>query len=309
MPIFYVNENLISEELQHTSTWQKTGEEYERWMIKTNGLERRTQDGSFERAERVICVHNLGKIPGDRTRVVATKFEGEEQYPAKVTVRTSSDTRYDTDVFIVAIPYDGIVMPTIDGDRLDIFKFAIVKSDRLSFQTNEDRKYRRCIYAVVAPAAHEVDNAGFYPSSCDLVIRTAVSNYTPQQGEPDPAKHHWTVRTQRVRFGVNGAYEIEYTDEVVDYNAIDPDELHKAKICTLVEPVILASRDNGNANRQNRPTAGSYIPNPSKMNTTQHQPTPQKKPIQNAPEEAAENGGKKKRRRRHKKSGVSGIAN
>ena len=117
MPIFYVNENLISEELQHTSTWQKTGEEYERWMIKTNGLERRTQDGSFERAERVICVHNLGKIPGDRTRVVATKFEGEEQYPAKVTVRTSSDTRYDTDVFIVAIPYDGIVLPTIDFYR------------------------------------------------------------------------------------------------------------------------------------------------------------------------------------------------
>lgn len=305
MAIFYVNENLISEELQHTSTWQKTGEEYERWMIKTNGLERRTQDGSFERAERVICVHNLGKIPGDRTRVVATKFEGEEQYPAKVTVRTSSDTRYDTDVFVVAIPYDGIVMPTIGGETLDVYKFAIIKSDRLSFQTAEDRKYRRCIYAVVAPDAQNISEEGFYPSSCDLVIRTAVSNYTPQQGEPDPVKNHWTVRTQRVRFGPNGAYDIEYSEEIVDYNAIDPNELHKAKICDLVEPVILAAREGNNNARQNRPMAGSYIPKPK--TATQHQPAPKAQPVQK--EEPAENGGKKKRRRRHKKSGVSGIAN
>ena len=239
--VYFVNEHLIQDEIQSESTWDKGGhkEDYQRCLIKSNGAVAK-KDGSFVSADRALCVHNRGSSPAAKTRIISTVMNPDER--PRVTIRTAADTRYDTDVFVLAIPYDGLIIPIESEDELMIYRAMIMKSDKATFE-HEDRKYKRCLYLVVSPKFSEKGENGWYNDNCDLVVKTIHSN-KPRYAEPT-CDESWFVSVHHIKFGTDGLYDYEVSKEELPYGAIDPDALHKARICKTVEPTLIKDRTSG----------------------------------------------------------------
>lgn len=237
MSVYYVNDHLINEEMSSTGAWND--EAFNRIMITTTPMAaRKGESGKFESFTRVICAHNCSLNPTANTRISSVQHQGAKS--PRITIRTSSDTRYDSDVFVVALPYDGLIMPfEYDFDAIQIFKSLILKSEQMSIE-HEDRKYKRVAYFVVRPNYNYLGNDEWY--KVPLTVTFAQSNRTRENQESDNLK--WTLRHVTIKFGANGLYEITEEDETVPYDQVNPEDLRNAPICRVVSPTILD--DNGN---------------------------------------------------------------
>ena len=250
--VYYVNDHLIQDEVVNEGSWSRDGvaEPYKKVIINAAaGAVKRQEDGSFAKITRTICAHNVSLNSDAKTRIVNIIPDGAED-KVRVSIRTSSTNRYDSDVFVVAIPYDGMVLPMEDAPGLNVFRTMILKSDQTSIES-EDHKYRRVIYFVVSPHV-PTESDGWYPSECDLVVKTARSNVSKNNTETENST--WTVITHTVRFGEAGTFEILKDEEVVPYTQINPNDLRNVKICNLVPPIRFG--ENGHkGNRSNGNTA------------------------------------------------------
>lgn len=250
MPIYYVHEELITEQVIGEDKWP-TGESYNRISIETaEGAVKKNADGEFEPLKRRLCIHNCGKNPGAKTRINSNVVETGR--PPRVNIRTSGDTKHDSDVFVVALPYDGMIVPMKNQDltALAIYKTMILKSDKFSIEC-ADQRYKRVFYLVVRPHHEHLGNDGWYDSACDLKVTFAQSN---KNQTSDPEKAKWTFRTVTVRFGANGKYELKTEEETAPYSAFDPDTIGGNKICELVEPMVLNNGANNNRGKVNNGT-------------------------------------------------------
>lgn len=245
MSIHYVNEHLITDEVTGEGVWAQNNETYKRIMIKTTpDAVRKLEDGTFEPNVRVICVHNCSLGMGCNTRISSTIREGA--FAPKITVRTSSDTRYNSDIFVVALPYDGMIKPfQHDTNALHIFKSMIVKSDKFSI-AHEDHNYRRCAYFIVRPHHEYLGNDGWYAPECDLVVTFAQSNRS--RSNQNDGELTWTFKTVRVEFGTDGQYKISAQEETAPYDSFNPEDIKSAPICELVAPTQLSDDTNYNSN-------------------------------------------------------------
>lgn len=246
MALYYVNESLITDEQVGSSSWP-SGETYERFMIKSAPYFKRMDDGSMVEQTRPICAHNCSNDPAAKTRVTSVIHDGARA--PKITVRTSTDTRFETDVFIVAIPYDGLIKPIVHDEKaLSIYKSVLVKSDKNSIPF-EDRKYKHVAYFICRPDYHELDENGWYSDAASLKVTFAQSNKT-RNNQPDE-ELQWTFKTVTVRFGADGRYEITSKEETAPYDTFNPDDTKNAPICVLVEPTRISDDDNGGNRRNN----------------------------------------------------------
>ena len=244
MALYFVNDHLIQEEIVGDGTWP-SAETYKRYMIRSANFLKKGDGNSMEEQSRPICAHNCSDSVGANTRISTVIHEGARS--PKITVRTSCDTRYDSDIFVVAIPYDGLIKPVVHDEKaLSIFKCVMIKSDKMSIQ-HEDRKYKRVAYFVVRPDYNYLGEDGKYAPDCDLVVTFAQSNrISRNQAESDS---HWTFKTVRVSFGSNGIYDITSTEETAPYDTFNPDDVKGSPICSLVEPILI--KDDDNAPKQN----------------------------------------------------------
>lgn len=238
MALYYVNDSLITDEMVGESSWP-SGETYKRYMIRSIPFLKKMDDGSMIEQTRPICAHNCSDDPSSKTRVISVIHEGART--PKVTVRTSTDTRYESDIFVVAIPYDGLIKP-IDHDEkaLSIFKTLMIKSDRMSIAF-EDRKYKRVAYFVCRPDYRELGQDGWYSDACSLKVTFAQSNKT-HNDQPDE-EVHWTFKTVTVRFGADGMYEISSAEEIAPFDTFNPDDIKSVPICNVVQPTVISEND------------------------------------------------------------------
>lgn len=236
MSLYYVNDHLITEEKQSDNTWP-SGEAYERFMIRTTPMAtRKTDDGKkFESYTRPICAYHSSLDPMANTRISSVKVP--DKNAARITIRSSLNTRYDSDVFIVALPYEGLIVPmkNHDDQALQIYKTMILKSDQMSIE-HEDRKYKRVAYFVVRPNYNAIGVDGWYSQDADLEVTFAHSNKTRK--DQDTSNNEWTFKTVRVHFGTNGQYEITSEETKAPYDSFNPDDVHNVPICKLVQPTV-----------------------------------------------------------------------
>lgn len=247
MSLYYVNANLISEDENVThGEWAQTHEAYDRTMIRTTTeAVRKKEDGTFEPFSRILCAHNCSSNPAANTRISSTMREGD--YAPRITIRTSSDTRYNSDVFVVAIPYEGIIMPfEHDEEALEIFRSTFIKSDKFSIN-HENKTYRRVAYFVCKPNYQYLGNDGVYADECNLVVTFAQSSKTRKDEKPE----NWELTTMTVRFGADGAYEIESKQSTMPYDEFDPESIRGKGICNLVVPRMVEANNQGNNGGKN----------------------------------------------------------
>lgn len=241
MSLYYINDHLISEEVVSEGTWaQNSGEKYKRIMIRTTpAAVRKNDDGKFESFTRPICAHNCSEQTNmANTRISSVVTAGEDQKPPRITIRTSTDTRYDSDVFIIALPYEGVIQPfRHDPEALAIYKTAILRSDRFSIE-DETGRYRRVLYLVCRPD-YKFEGDEWYDDECNLEITFAHSNLPRGHKPGEEANAKWTLRTAKIRFGTNGNYDLSYTDGELPYESLNFDDFRNAPICELVEPIVI----------------------------------------------------------------------
>lgn len=295
--LYYVNDHLIQDEVASEGTWtntkDNTEEAYKRILITTaaNAV-KREEDGSFVPTSRTICAHMCSLDPKAKTRIA--NIIPTDSTITRVSIRTSIKNKYDNDAFVVAIPYDGMIIPMDQKDALSIYRFMILKSDKVSIE-HEDRKYRRCIYFVVSPR----EQAGadeWYPDDCNLVVKTVRSNLA-RGAEPDE-NTVWTITTHTVRFGLNGTFEITHTTEDVPFDTIDASQLRDAELCHVMPPVnFTGNRTSGTG----RPSTGEGRPT-KQYHSGNTMAGAMKKAMDtrkdDSDEPQAKKGGKKRRRRK-----------
>lgn len=232
MSLYYVNANLIAEDENVThGTWAQTNEAYDRTMIRTTPeVLRKKEDGTFEPFSRILCAHNCSTIPSANSRISSTIREGD--HAPRITIRTSSDTRYNSDIFIVAIPYEGIIMPfEHNEDALAIYRATFVKSDKFSVN-HENKTYRRVAYFVVKPDFKYLGSDGIYGEECKLKVTFAQSSKTRKDEKPEK----WELTTVTVEFGADGAFEISSEKSEIGYDEFDPETIRGKGVCKIVEP-------------------------------------------------------------------------
>ena len=259
MGLYYVNDHLFTEEILSESKWpQNDNEPYKRIMLRTTPQAVLKDDnGVLVPTTKAICVHNCSLLQGNvRTRIASTLDPNSPNRFPRITVRTSTDTRYDTDVFVVAIPYNGMIKPfRHDTEGLSIYKSIILKSDQATIE-HLDTKYRRCAYFVVVPNYKSLAADGWYGPESNLVMTTAQSDLKARGVTEETAK--WTFKTTTVRFGENGLFEITCTEETAPYDVFSPDDIKGKEICTHVEPTILNSlKGTGKDNRSSSEKSGN----------------------------------------------------
>lgn len=240
MSLYYINDHLITEEVVSEGTWpQNSGEKYKRIMIRTTpAAVKKNADGKFESFTRALCAHNCSsQVNMANTRISSVVTKGDERRIPRITIRTSTDTRYDSDVFVIALPYEGVIQPfRHDTEALAIYKTAILRSDRFSIE-DETGRYSRVLYLVVRPDYKFLGGDDWYGKECDLEITFAHSNLPRGHKEADEANAKWILRTAKIRFGMNGNYELTYTDGELPYSSLNFDDFRNAPICELVQPV------------------------------------------------------------------------
>lgn len=244
MSLYYINDHLISEEVVSEGSWaQNSGEKYKRIMIRTTpAAVRKNEDGKFESFTRPICAHNCSdQVNMANTRISSVVTAGEENRAPRITIRTSTDTRYDSDVFIIAIPYEGVIQPfRHNTEALAIYKTSILRSDRFSIE-DESGRYRRVLYLVCRPDYKFLQEDDWYADACNLQITFAHSNLPRGHKPGDEANAKWVLRTAKIRFGSNGKYELTYEDGEMPYESLNFDDFRNAPICELVPPVSIES--------------------------------------------------------------------
>lgn len=242
MSLYYINDHLISEETISEGTWaQNNGEKYKRIMLRTTPMAvKKGDDGKFESFTRPLCAHNCSEMLNmANTRISSVLTKGAERRIPRITVRTSTDTRYDSDVFVIALPYEGVIVPfTHDTEALAIYKTTILRSDRFSIE-DETGRYSRVLYLICRPDYKFTGEDGWYESACNLQVTFAHSNLPRGHKESEEANAKWILRTAKIRFGTNGKYELTYEDSESPYNSMNFNDFKNAPICELVEPVLI----------------------------------------------------------------------
>lgn len=229
--ISYVNEHLFDVVSTGNGIWSNSGENYERFAIKTSDMVIQSRDGSEPSpSQRILAMYNdAGK---GNTRIVSTR--GGEHNALRVTVRRSTDTKFDSDVFMIAIPFSGFIIPVSETDDLDIFKATVMRSDQY-FDHIDGERYKKILYAIVRPY-HKACNHGIYNDSADFVVQFAQSNRTRK--DQDTSKLKWKMQTTRVKFGTNGEYHITRETTEIPFDQFNPEDINiKVKnLFPIVEP-------------------------------------------------------------------------
>lgn len=253
MGIYYINDHLIVDEFQKDGTWPNNDNEaYKRIALKTaNGAIRRNEDGTTSPVSRILAIHNCSEDPSAKTRISSTATEEHPNSP-RINIRTSSDTQYDSDIFIAAIPYEGMVLPmtNIDDNALAIYRALILKSDRMSIE-HEDRKYKRVMYLICRPH-HDFLNGEWYESCCDLNFTTVRSNKS--RDNQDPSSVTWTFTNHHIKFGTNGVYDYTFdVEENLPNDSFAPMSIKNSTICQCVKPKVYPQNGDNRGNGNRRP--------------------------------------------------------
>lgn len=238
--ISYVNEHLFEVVQYGNGTWardEKT-EEYERYAIKTSDMVTRARGEGNEPEvfQKILAMFN--DAGHGNTRIMSNR--GGEHNTLRVTVKRSSDTKFDSDIFMIAIPFGGFVVPIEASDDLDIFKGLIVKSDTYIDHVDGER-YKKIMYAAVRPfhKAVKLYDSDSYADSADFVVTFARSNRTRK--DQDTSKLKWKMRTVRVKFMRNGEYHITEETTEIPFDQFDPEQYkgtNANNIFPIVEPRV-----------------------------------------------------------------------
>ena len=135
---------------------------------------------------------------------------------------SQGDYKYDNDVYLIAIPYSGIMVPIHGSKDYRIYRGVTVRAAKRTIEF-EGKKYNKIAFLVltVNPKVFDESNK-FFKDHIDFSIET----YNLENGDGDEKK---TVKTT-VTITLYPDKDPEYTSESQEAEAIDPDAYKGQKV-------------------------------------------------------------------------------
>lgn len=146
--------HIINEALFSFNAEQGNNEEhgaFSKLSINTSpSIMRKQQDGD----EIVPSVRTFARLVSptkdyhEHKLAVSTKYL--ENNHVQVLLKSTPEVQYDTTVYLVAFPFNGIILPIPESDQYRIQKGIVSVSEQYSVQFN-NRKFKKVLYLMITP--------------------------------------------------------------------------------------------------------------------------------------------------------------
>jgi len=157
--------NVVNNELFKFET-QKCDSEHGEYF-KTLILSSITSINS-EIPSRIVTVTSSSQNYNDNKTAVAVRLTGNNN--VNVLVKSNERNKYNSDVFLVAFPFNGIAAPILESKAFRIHKGTIVVSDKKNIPFR-GTTYKKILYLVVEPNMHLFDSTNrIKPSEIDFSL-------------------------------------------------------------------------------------------------------------------------------------------
>ena len=159
----------INERLFDVATKTSSNEEFYRTTVKAAIQTKNNTNG--EVTQRTVGVITSAKESlDDNVRIWSTMNEGKQV--TKISV--SDRNKFDTDVYFIAIPFNGIIKPISKSYDFKIYKGFTVRNEKRNIEF-EGKTYKKIAYMIVVPNSAVFDENHKYAKD-ELTLRVETVN-------------------------------------------------------------------------------------------------------------------------------------
>lgn len=152
----------------------------------------------------------------------------EKNGKCRTTVRANDKNKYDTEVYLIAIPFNGFIGKITDSKFYRIYRGLIVKSFKKDIEWNGEL-YTKCAYMVVTPNHLVFNEDHKHHTDC---INLSIETYCLNTNKNDPTDVK-TVKTTVTTSFYKDNSEVRVVNEEVD--PVNPEDFKGKEIFPLYQ--------------------------------------------------------------------------
>lgn len=236
-----VNENLFS-----VNTEKKNGTYGDFYctsfasMIETPNLKK--QNENYKRVLASIRHSNEDSFNKENTRVIVNRHP-ENNNTNFVRIAQAETYKFDTDVYLIAIPFSGIIKPMEKTYDYRIYKAFVAKSDKFDINVN-GKSYNKIAYMIVSLNNNlfKEDNE-YHKDKLELVFETFSLVAIEDQDIKQSVKTSYIIS-----FTKDGNYEVDIKTENVEN--INSKEFKGKSIFYIFEPKVSKDEEEKSDNKK-----------------------------------------------------------
>jgi hypothetical protein len=206
--ITFINENLFKLDTQEVSN--DNGTHYKIDVLTANAVKK----GKSEEVKNHIITRIISPIEDYNSYNVNIATSPGHNGMQNVSIRASERNTYDSDIILIAIPFNGIAEPIPESKEYRIHKGYVVRSDKRDIECN-GVLYKKVLYLLVEP------NIGLFNEDHKYHTDEIKLNFVSYNLETNEDNTTVTMKsTVEISFT---AEAVKYTDSVEESDPVDPD--------------------------------------------------------------------------------------
>lgn len=229
--------NLVNKELFSLKTEKKNGT-YGEFYSTTFATKVKVPDKKNEGEKRTRILVGVNHSREDSLNKENTRIRVEQQRPGlnSIRIRQADNYQYDTNIYLVAIPFCGIVNPMEKSYDYRVFKAFVVKSDKYDIEVG-GQKYNKVAYMIIT-----LNNNLFAEDNEHHKDQLELNFETFNLASVDGQEEKETVKTTySVIFSKDGSFTTSIASEKTD--PVDSKDFKGQKMFHIFEPKVKSDED------------------------------------------------------------------
>lgn len=228
---------LVNEELFSLKTEKKSGT-YGEFYSTTFATKVKAPDKKNEGEKKARILVGVNHSKEDSLNKENTRIRVEQQRPGlnSIRIRQADNYQYDTNVYLIAIPFCGIVNPMEKSYDYRVYKAFVMKSDKYDIEVG-GQKYNKVAYMIVTLNNNLFKEDNEHHKD-HLELKFETFNLATVEGQEEKE----TVKTiYSITFDKDGEYSIDITTEKTD--AVDSKDFKGQLMFQIFEPKAKSDSD------------------------------------------------------------------
>ena len=226
-------------------------------LFKLETTVEKSENGNYFKTLVSSAIKVSSQKNGEKiNRNITTIFSGEEDYNSnnvgirtvkgqngsvRVSINSSENNTYDTNIYLIAIPFNGFIEEIEKSFQYRIYRGIMVKADKRTIEFN-GKTYKKIVYMIVVPNEKMLDeNHKYHEDELQLKI-SSYNLETKEDGTTDTLK-----TTDIIKFTAPGEFSIDSEQQVVD--PVNPDDFRGK---TIFPFFIKEIRDDNSSNNYDK---------------------------------------------------------
>ena len=226
--ITFINEELFKLDTQEVSG--DNGIYYKTNVLTSCNVKR----GKKDEAKKVLITKISSPTEDINSANVAVVIP-KESTGNNVVIRVSERNKYDSNLMMIAIPFNGIAQPIPESKQFRIHKGVVVRSDKRNIRCN-DNLYKKVLYLIVEPNVSLFDDAHKYHTD-EIVLPFISYNLENKEEGSDAVTMKCTVT---VKFTADNIY---YDETFEECEPIEHDKFRGEMLFHVTKPATKNNSD------------------------------------------------------------------